>query len=59
MKNLILAGLSAATLLSFSACTTVVDKREPSVHRTTSITEESTVRRPIVNVIETRTLRTY
>ncbi|MEA3208206.1 MAG: hypothetical protein QOE70_1263 [Chthoniobacter sp.] len=59
MKKLILLCLATAASLSFPACTTVEEKHEPSVHSTTTTTEESTVHRPVSATTETRSIRAY
>jgi len=59
MQTLILSCLAIAAFLSFSACTTVEDRPEPVVHSTTTTTEESTIRHPVVGTTETRTTRSY
>ena len=57
MKTLLLTTLITAAFLSFSACTTVEDRHAPSVHSTTTSTEESTTRHPVQATTETRTTR--
>lgn len=59
MKTLILASLAASAFLSFSACETVEERHAPSVHSTTTTTEESTIHRPVEATTETRTIRSY
>lgn len=58
MKNLILLSVACAAILFLSACTTVEEPRTPSVHTTTTTTEES-LHRPIGGASETRTFRSY
>ena len=55
MKTLMLSGLAAATLLSFSACKTV--EESPRVHSTTTTTEEHTVQPVSSTTTESQTTR--
>lgn len=61
MKTLILSSMAAATILSFSACTTVetTPAPAPSVRTSTTTTERSSVVHPTLGTTETRTTRTY
>ena len=62
MKTLILFSIAIIAAFSFSACTTVEDRREPS-HVTTTTTEETTLRHPVLGTTlgttETKTTRSY
>ncbi len=62
MKTLILFSLAIAAAFSFSACTTVEDRHEPS-HTSTTTTEETTLRHPVLGTslgtTETRTTHSY
>ncbi len=58
MKTFILFGIAIAAVFSFSACTTVEDRHEPS-HTSTTTTEETTLRHPILGTTETRTTHSY
>ena len=62
MKNLILSCLSAAALISFSACEDGREHHHDHDHGaqvTTTTTEETTVRQPVGAATETRTIRAY
>jgi hypothetical protein len=54
MKNLIVGGLAAAVLVSFSACKTVVET--PRVHSTTTTTDEQTVHPLNATTTETQSI---
>ena len=58
MKTTIISFLSLAGLLLLSNCTTV-EQREPVTHTSSTTTEETTVRRPVYNTVETQTTRSY
>jgi RNA polymerase sigma-70 factor (ECF subfamily) len=60
MKTLATCCFATAAFLSFSACTTVEDRHEPSMRgTTTTTTEESTIRHPVGSTTETRTTHSY
>jgi hypothetical protein len=62
MKRLILSGLSAAALVSFSACEDEREYRHDHDHGSrvsTTTTEETTMQRPVGATTETRTIRAY
>ena len=58
MKKLIVSCLAIATFVGLSACKTdVVERRDPSVHSTTTTTDESTVRHPAESTTSTTETR--
>jgi uncharacterized lipoprotein YbaY len=59
MKSTILFGISAAAVLTFSACTMVETQPAPVMRSTTTTTESNTLQNPILGTTETRTTRTY
>jgi hypothetical protein len=62
MKILILSCLSAAALVSFSACEDEREHHHDHNHGaqvTTTTTEETTVHQPVDATTETRTIRAY
>jgi outer membrane protein assembly factor BamE (lipoprotein component of BamABCDE complex) len=59
MQILLLSCLALAAFLSLSGCTTVEAKPEPTVHTSTTTTEQSTIHRPAGVTTETQTTRSY
>jgi len=61
MKTLIISCLAAASFISLTACTTVKETREPTIHSTTTTTESSTTHSPVnaTSTTETRNVRSY
>ena len=56
MNKIIICILALGGLSFFPSCTTV-ERREPLTHTTT--TEQTTVRHPVTNTVETQTTRSY
>lgn len=58
MKTIIVSIVALSGLLFVSSCTTV-EQKEPSVHSSSTTTEQTTVNRPFSNTVETQTTRSY
>jgi hypothetical protein len=56
IKFTIVCVLALGGLGFLNSCTTV-EQREPVTHTTTTTTEQTTVRQPQTNTVETRTIR--
>lgn len=51
--------LGGLGLLGVLASCTTVEQREPVTHTTSTTTEQTTVRNPVSNTVQTRTTRNY
>ncbi len=58
MKTILSFAMALGSLSFISSCTTV-EQRDPAVHSSTTTTEQTTVRTPLSNTVETQTTRTY
>ena len=58
MKTTIISILALGGIILISNCTTV-EQKEPTVHSSSTTTEQTTVNRPFSSSVETQTTRSY
>lgn len=58
MKNIIVSILCLGGVLLISNCTTV-EQPEPVTHTSSTVTEQTTITRPLSRTVETQTTRQY